>query len=157
MYFGVGQLFFPGHFVKGPARTGSLPRLLVDGTADTLTGVRPMRLTRWLSARARTASAIFLLAMALGGCGQSAREPVTLSSLLPSWSQPDEFPTEACRAPPRENLQSDQLNLTICCRYAEGLLANPRVLRFLVKNHPTELRRLQNVVVNFSKRWRGPS
>jgi len=51
-------------------------------------------LTQWLSASARCASAIFLLTITLGGCRQSAREPVTLSSLLPSWSQPDEFPTE---------------------------------------------------------------
>jgi trehalose/maltose transport system substrate-binding protein len=32
--------------------------------------------------------------MTLCGCRQPAREPVTLSSFLPGWSQPDEFRTE---------------------------------------------------------------
>ena len=62
--------------------------------ADTLTEYPNRGLTRWLSASAKRASALFLLVMVLSGCRQSARQPVTLSSLLPSWSQPDEFPTE---------------------------------------------------------------
>lgn len=35
----------------------------------------------------------FLLVMALGGCRQSPREPVTLSYFRLGWSQPDELPT----------------------------------------------------------------
>jgi len=35
---------------------------------------------------------LFLVVIALGGCRQSAKEPVTLTFLNPEWSQPDEAP-----------------------------------------------------------------
>jgi trehalose/maltose transport system substrate-binding protein len=55
--------------------------------ASTVTALR-----RWISASATRGLGFFLLAMALGGCRQSAKEPVTLTFLNPEWSQPDEAP-----------------------------------------------------------------
>jgi hypothetical protein len=52
---------------------------------------------------------------------------------------------------PPPHLCADELTLTICCRYAQWLLRNQRVLRFLNKNHPAELRRLQNLLAGFEK------
>jgi len=52
---------------------------------------------------------------------------------------------------PPPHLCADELTLTICCRYAQWLLRNQRVLRFLSKNHPAELRRLQNLLAGFEK------
>ena len=45
-----------------------------------------------ISASVRRTLGIWLLAMALGGCRQSPKEPVTLTFLNPEWSQPDEAP-----------------------------------------------------------------
>jgi hypothetical protein len=47
------------------------------------------------------------------------------------------------------NLCIDQLNLTICCRYAGSLLKNARITRYLAKYHPAELRALQYLVGEF--------
>jgi trehalose/maltose transport system substrate-binding protein len=47
---------------------------------------------RCVSVKARRTLGVFLLAMALGGCRQSEKEPVTLTFLNPEWSQPDEAP-----------------------------------------------------------------
>jgi len=44
--------------------------------------------------------------------------------------------------PPR-TLCVDQLNLTVCCRYAESLLKNSRINRYLAKYHPNAWRELQ--------------
>jgi trehalose/maltose transport system substrate-binding protein len=52
-----------------------------------------MALRLWISARARNALGIFLLAIVFVGCRQSAREPVTLSYFRLGWSQPDELST----------------------------------------------------------------
>jgi len=52
---------------------------------------------------------------------------------------------------PPEHLSSDELTLTISCRYTQCLLRNRRVLRFLNKNHPAELRRLQKLLAGFEK------
>jgi hypothetical protein len=43
----------------------------------------------------------------------------------------------------------DQVNLTVCCRYAESLLANPRINRYLAKYHSTYLRELQMLLEGF--------
>jgi len=57
--------------------------------------------------------------------------------------------------PPPKNLCDDLLNLTLCCRYVEWLLKNPRLFRFLSKNHPSQLRRLQSLLAEFDRtsRW----
>lgn len=52
---------------------------------------------------------------------------------------------------PPKHLCADELTLTICCRHAQWLLRNQRVLRFLNKNHPAELRRLQSLLAGFEK------
>jgi hypothetical protein len=57
---------------------------------------------------------------------------------------------------PPKNLCADQLRLTTCCRYAEWLLKNPRVLRFLTKYHPAELRKLEDVLAEFQRACRTP-
>jgi hypothetical protein len=57
-------------------------------------------------------------------------------------------------APPK-NLCIDQLNLTVCCRYAESLLQNARVNRYLAKHHPTELSALQGLLGEFEEVCRG--
>jgi len=50
---------------------------------------------------------------------------------------------------PPQNLCIDELNLTVCCRYAELLMRNARINRYLGKYHPKELRQLQNLVEQF--------
>ena len=56
--------------------------------------------------------------------------------------------------PPPKNLCADLLHLTICCRYVEWLLENPRVLRYLRRNHATELRQLETVLADFERACR---
>lgn len=51
--------------------------------------------------------------------------------------------------PPPKDLCADLLNLTICCRYVEWLLKNPRLFRFLSRNHAGELRQLQSLLAEF--------
>jgi len=50
---------------------------------------------------------------------------------------------------PPQNLCIDQLNLTVCCRYAESLLNNARIDRYLAKYHPGARRGLQALVGEF--------
>jgi hypothetical protein len=52
---------------------------------------------------------------------------------------------------PPKNLCLDQLNLTVCCRYAESLLKNTRIKRYLLKHHPEELRKLEMVLARFER------
>ncbi len=59
--------------------------------ANTVTGRPDVELPGWISASVRRPLAIFLLAMLLGSCGQSAPE-VTLNYLRPGWPLLD--PTE---------------------------------------------------------------
>ena len=40
------------------------------------------------------------------------------------------------------HLCGQELTLTSCCRYAEALVTNPKVARYLRKHHATELRQL---------------
>ncbi len=53
--------------------------------------------------------------------------------------------------PPPKDLCADELELTACCRYAQRLLKNDRVLRFLTRNHPLELRTLQTLLTTFNR------
>ena len=52
---------------------------------------------------------------------------------------------------PPKNLCFDELNLTICCRYAESLMRNARVYRYLGRYHPQELRQLKSLVEEFER------
>jgi hypothetical protein len=47
------------------------------------------------------------------------------------------------------DLCAQELELTVFCRYAELLLRNQRVNRFLSRNHAHELRSLQNWLNRF--------
>jgi hypothetical protein len=40
----------------------------------------------------------------------------------------------------------DEINLTVCCRYAETLIKHDRINRYLGKHHPMEVRRLQELL-----------
>jgi hypothetical protein len=53
-----------------------------------------------------------------------------------------------CGEPP-STLCIDEVNLTVCCRYSESLLKNCRINRYLRKQHPKELRALENLLNNF--------
>lgn len=53
-------------------------------------------------------------------------------------------------APPA-NLCLDQLNLTVCCRYAEVLLGRKRIQKYLAKHHAAELSRLVRLVEDFER------
>jgi trehalose/maltose transport system substrate-binding protein len=68
-----------------------LKNVFKDGVANTVTGRPDVALPGWISASVRRPFAIFLLAMLLGSCGQSAPE-VTLNYLRPGWPLLD--PTE---------------------------------------------------------------
>jgi hypothetical protein len=50
-----------------------------------------------------------------------------------------------------KNLCVDELNLTVCCRYAESLMENSRINRYLAKYHPRDLRKLQTLLDEFEK------
>jgi hypothetical protein len=52
---------------------------------------------------------------------------------------------------PPLNLCIDELSLTVCCRYAESLMRNTRITKYLSKYHPEELEQLQNLVEQFQK------
>ena len=45
----------------------------------------------------------------------------------------------------------DQLNLTVCCRYADSLMKNSRIHRYLAKYHAECLHELQTLLDNFEK------
>jgi hypothetical protein len=53
-----------------------------------------------------------------------------------------------------ENLCADEITLTICCRYGESLLKNPRVKKYLAKQHPNELRNLEQLWADFERACR---
>lgn len=59
---------------------------------SSLTRNRGAALKCRISASAMRALGIWLLTMTLGGCRESAKEPVTLTFLNPEWAQPDEAP-----------------------------------------------------------------
>jgi hypothetical protein len=48
-----------------------------------------------------------------------------------------------------KNLCKDELNLTVTCRYAQSLLGNERVLRYLTKYHPVALGKLNHLFGEF--------
>ena len=56
---------------------------------------------------------------------------------------------------PSKTLCIDELNLTICCRYAEALLKNSRIRRYLLNNHSEELQCLETLLDDF-RRKSGP-
>jgi hypothetical protein len=48
-----------------------------------------------------------------------------------------------------KNLCLDEITLTICCRYAESLLKNLRVKKYLTKEHPSVLQNLEQLLADF--------
>ena len=58
---------------------------------------------------------------------------------------------------PPENLCVDELNLTVCCRYAQNLLNNREIRRYLRKHHYRQLCQLEALIENFQKKCRLPS
>jgi hypothetical protein len=50
-----------------------------------------------------------------------------------------------------QTLPVDLLTLTICCHYAESLLKNPRINKYLMKHHPEELRDLEVLLAEFER------
>jgi hypothetical protein len=50
---------------------------------------------------------------------------------------------------PPKALCVDQLNLTVCCRYADSLIKSARINRYLAKYHSKALRELQMIVDEF--------
>jgi len=57
---------------------------------------------------------------------------------------------------PPENLCIDELNLTICCRYAESLMRNTRINRYLCKYHAEELCQLKSLIEEFERICENP-
>jgi hypothetical protein len=49
------------------------------------------------------------------------------------------------------SLPTDMLDLTVCCRYAESLLKNPRVKKYLIKHHPEKLHDLEALLGKFER------
>lgn len=45
----------------------------------------------------------------------------------------------------------DLLNLTVCWRYAESLLKNSHVKKYLMKYHPVELSELETLLVDLEE------
>ena len=52
--------------------------------------------------------------------------------------------------PPR-GLCVDQVNLTVCCRYADSLMQSSRINRYLAKYHSRSLRELKMIVDEFEE------
>lgn len=50
-----------------------------------------------------------------------------------------------------KSFSGDLLKLTVCFRYSEMLLRNVRVRRYLAKNHPQEMHRLDALVEDCQK------
>lgn len=44
----------------------------------------------------------------------------------------------------------DLLTLTVCCRYAESLLKNPRVKKYLMQHYPEELSDLEMLLAELN-------
>jgi hypothetical protein len=45
---------------------------------------------------------------------------------------------------------TDLLNLMVCYRYAESLVHNSRVKRYLLKHHPEELEQMEQIIADIS-------
>lgn len=41
----------------------------------------------------------------------------------------------------------DLINVTVCARYVESLLANPRVKRYIARHHPEQLSEMEKLVL----------
>ena len=53
---------------------------------------------------------------------------------------------------PAKDLCIDELNLTVCCRYSETLMKNPRIKRYLSKYHSNELHVLEVLLTDFTRK-----
>ena len=54
---------------------------------------------------------------------------------------------ETCIKSVPKTLCLDLIDLTVCYRYMESLLANPRIRRYLKKHHAEQLTEMENLVV----------
>ena len=54
---------------------------------------------------------------------------------------------ENCLKSVPKTLCLDLIDLTVCYRYMESLLANPRIRRYLKKHHAQQLTEMENLVV----------
>jgi len=50
-----------------------------------------------------------------------------------------------------QTLAVDLLTLTVCCRYAESLLKNPHVKKYLMQHYPEELSDLEMLLAEFHR------
>jgi len=50
-----------------------------------------------------------------------------------------------------QTLTFDLLTLAVCCRYAESLLKNPRVKKYVMKHYPEEVRDLETLLAEFER------
>jgi hypothetical protein len=50
-----------------------------------------------------------------------------------------------------QTFTADLLTLTVCCRYAESLLKNPRVKKYVMKHYPEEVRDLETLLAGFER------
>lgn len=67
------------------------------------------------------------------------------------WYRARDARLRALSGEPPRSLCLDQLNLTVCCRYAESLIQNRRINRYLAKYHLESLCELQTLVAEFGK------
>jgi hypothetical protein len=49
-----------------------------------------------------------------------------------------------------ESLPTDLLHLTVCCRYLEALIGEPRVKRYISKYHPAILDKIEKLLAAFN-------
>ena len=52
---------------------------------------------------------------------------------------------------PPKNLCIDQVNLIVCCHYAETLLKNERITQYLIKHHRRVLRDLEKLLAEWNR------
>ena len=50
-----------------------------------------------------------------------------------------------------QTLTADLLTLTVCCRYAESLLKNPRIRKYVTQHYPKEVRGLEMLLAEFER------
>jgi len=49
-----------------------------------------------------------------------------------------------------QTLTADLLTLTVCCRYAESLLKNPRIRKYVTQHYPEEVRDLEMLLAELN-------
>ena len=62
------------------------------------------------------------------------------------WDQKQKANLLRLSSEPPKTLALDQLTLTICCRYANSLLANPKIKEYLAKHHSLQLADVEKLI-----------